>query len=208
MVDHYHRQYVDLRFERSGLFELIREKYHSQEVLYPGCSVHITPSFFFPHVVYVDQDPAAMAFFSNRDSLLGLINRKRRYHRKPYIQFIFQDFTQPLPIPENQFDLILALYTGGVSKACRAYLKTGGIILTNNHHSDAIEATKYTDLTLIANVQIRQGKYRLADMEPGEKIRIHKQIGQSKRYLRQTSTGAEYIEKACYYIFKRTRPGG
>jgi hypothetical protein len=205
MIGNYHKQYVDLGFERSGLFELIREKYNPQEVLYPGCSVHITPSLFFPHVVYIDQDPAAKAFFSNRESLLDLINRKRRYHRTPHIQFIFQDFTQPLPILENQFDLILALYTGGVSKACKSYLKVGGLILTNNHHSDAIEAAQDSELTLIANGQKRKDKYRLIDTEPGENIKIDKRMGQSKRYLRQTSTGVEYIENERYYIFKRSR---
>jgi hypothetical protein len=204
-TDEYQKLYVDLGFERGGLFELIQEKYHPKQVLYPGCSVHITPAFFFPHVVFVDQDPAAMAFFSNHALVLDLVKRHRKYRRTPYIQFISQDFTTPLPVPKNQFDLILALYTGGVSKACRSYLKIGGLLITNNHQNDAAEATQDNELALIAIVQKRQGKYRLVK-EPSESLRIKNRASQSKRYLRQTSSGVEYIENESYYIFKRTRP--
>lgn len=73
----YHKSYADLRFERDGLFKFIQEKYHPKEVLYPGCSVHITPAFYFPFVIFVDQDPAALAFFSDRDSILELVKRRR-----------------------------------------------------------------------------------------------------------------------------------
>ncbi len=205
-IDKYQRLYVDLRFERGGLFELIQEKYHPTEVLYPGCSIHITPAFFFPYVVFIDQDPAAMTFFSTHELVLDLVRRHRKYRRSPYIRFISQDFTKPLPVPKNQFDLILALYAGGVSKACRSYLKIGGLLLTNNHQNDAVEATQDNELVLIAIVQKRQGKYRLIDKERGESLKIRNQTSQSKRYLRQTDSGVEYIENESYYIFKRTRP--
>ena len=194
-----------MRFERSGLFELIQKMYHPAEVLYPGSSVHITPAFFFPHVVFVDQDPEAREFFSNHEAILDLVIRQRRYRRKPYVQFIFQDFSKPLPVRENQFDLVLALFTDGVAKACKPYLKPGGLLLTNNHHNDAVEAAQDDELALTGMVEMQKGKYRLLDREAGEELKIRDQESQSKRYLRQTSRGAEYIENECYYIFQKGR---
>ena len=204
-VDEYQKIYAALRFERSGLFELILEKYHPTEVLYPGCSSHITPAFFFPHVVFVDQNPEAMAFFSDHENILDLVMRQRRYRRKPYIQFIFQDFCKPLAVRKDQFDLVLALFTGGVARACKAYLKPGGLLLTNNHHDDAVEAAQDDELALTGMVEMRNGKYRLMNREAGEELTVMSQASRSKRYLRQTSRGAEYIENECYYIFKKSR---
>ena len=192
--------------ERRGLFELIREKYLPREVLYPGCSIHITPAFFFPYVVFVDQNPTAAAFFSNRDSIREFVGRNRKYRRTPHIQFIAQDFTQPLPVLENQFDLVLALFAGGIAKACRSYLRMGGLLLTNNHQNDAVDASEDNQLVLLAIVQKHQGKYRLEEKKPGESPKFKSQARRPKRYLRQTSGGLEYIENESYYIFKRSRP--
>ena len=200
-VEKYQRRYIELRFERSALFQLIQEKYHPIEVLYPGCSIHITPAFFFPHVCFVDRNPEAVDFFSNREMLLDLVKRHRKYRRTPYIQFISQDFTEELPVPRDQFDLLLAPFTGGVSIACKPYLKLDGLILTNNHQNDAVEAIQDKELSLIATVQVRQGNYQLRDAEPGEQIKLA--TSQSKRSLRETSSGMEYIEKESYYIFRR-----
>ena len=201
----YQQVYVDLDFERGGLFKLIQQQYHPQQVLYPGCSIHLTPAFYFPHVIFVDQDPKANDFFSNQELVYDLVSRRRVYQRRPYIQFIFQDFTQPLPLLDNQFDLLLALFTGGVSQACKSYLKLGGHYITNNHQDDALTAFQDDDLALVAVAQEHQGKYRCVDFDPRQPFKVEKNISQSKRYLRQTSQGVEYIEKESYYIFRRDK---
>lgn len=204
MIDPYDRQYVELDFERQGLFELLKRRYEPREVLYPGCSVHITPAFFFPHLVFVDQDPQAAAFFADREAVLQRIYRQRRYPRSPFVQFLAQDFTQPLPIPENQFDLLLALYTGGVSKACTRYLKTGGLLLTNNHQNDALDAMRDEKLTWIGAIHKRKGKYHFLDAAetrpPGSRSPSRK----SKSDLRQTSRGLAYVDREYYDLFRRT----
>jgi hypothetical protein len=68
----YLRQYADLGFERSELFAFLQEEYHPVEVLYPGCSIHITPGFYFPHVVFVDRSPSTLSFFAQ-----GVLSGKR-----------------------------------------------------------------------------------------------------------------------------------
>jgi len=43
-IERYQKQYVATHFERAGLFEFVLGEYRPQEVLYPGCAIHITPS--------------------------------------------------------------------------------------------------------------------------------------------------------------------
>ncbi len=45
-MDTYIKTYSDIDFERKGLFELLRSMFPKSKVIYPGCSSHITPSFF------------------------------------------------------------------------------------------------------------------------------------------------------------------
>jgi len=191
--------------ERSGLFELIQKKYNPQLVLYPGCSVHITPAFFFPHLVFVDQDPNAAAFFSHQEMLLEFVSRHRRYRRTPFIQFIAQDFLQPLPVAVNEFNLLLALFAGGITHGCKSYLKTDGLLITNNHQNDAIDAFHDTDFTPLAMVEYRQGSYQLSPFQQIDIASLKSQGSRSKRYLRSTSRGIKYVETECYYVFKKTR---
>jgi hypothetical protein len=203
----YHKYYVDLRLEREGLFRLIQKQFHPIEVLYPGCSTHLTPAFFFPHVVFVDRDSTAQAFFSDQAAILDLVKRHKRYRRAPYVQFIFQDFTQPLPLPPRQFDLLLALFTGGVAKACKNYLRTDGWLLTNNHHQDAVDAAQDPGYRLSAVVEMHQGKYQAREAETGDLFELAKEPGGTIRYLKQTSDGIKYIENVTYYLFERVLAG-
>ena len=102
--------------------------------------------------------------------------------------------------------MLLALYTGGVSKACKAYLKVGGVLLTNNHQNDAVEAAQDDELSLIAIVRMRGGKYQYVDAKPRQYLSSRSQESRPKRYLKRISNGVKYVEDESYYIFKRVRP--
>jgi hypothetical protein len=204
-IERFQKQYVATHFERADLFKFILEEYHPREVLYPGCAIHITPAYFFPHIVFVDQDSEASKFFSNQEAILDWVNRHKKYQRSSYIQFINQDFTKPLPVRNGEFDLLLALYTGSVSKACTTYLKVGGVLLTNNHQNDAVEAAQEDELSLIAIVRMRGGKYQYLDAKPGQYLRRKSQESRPKRYLKRISNGVKYVENESYYIFKKVR---
>jgi hypothetical protein len=195
-----------MRFERNGLFELIRVEFRPVEVLYPGCSIHITPAMFFPYVVFVDRNPATIEFFSEFESVLDFVRQHSRYSRTPFIQFIPQDFTEPLPLRIGQFDLLLALFTEGVSRACKCYLKTGGILITNNYRNDAMEAVQDEELELIGVIEKNQRGYRLRDAQLGESLSQDKLQRRSKRYLKPSPNGGlEYMDSESYYVFKKTR---
>jgi hypothetical protein len=202
VIDLYRKHYLDIRFERAGLFRAIKKKYNCSYALYPGSFVHITPSFFFPHVVYVDQDPTAKEFFADLESVLHYIDRNKQYKRSSYVRFIAQDYSAAMPLREGDFDLLISLYAGGISQACKKYLRIGGILLTNNHHDDAREAAIDDEFKLISIVKYRRDTYTVIE-DNLNGLAVPRKVGRAKSDVRQVSNGIEYIENQDYYVFRR-----
>jgi len=92
-IDSYKTFYVDINFDRARLFEIVKKEYDCNTVLYPGCSIHITPSFYFQHVVYVDISNVAKEFFNDIHNILDYINSNKKYKQSAYVQFIHGDYT-------------------------------------------------------------------------------------------------------------------
>ncbi len=196
----YRNIYEATNFERRRLFEFLEQKLHPRETLYPGCGVHITPAFFFPHVIFVDQSEEAIQFFAKHEEIIKEIQRNKIYQRSSYIQFIAQDYTKKLPVRENQFDLLLSLFADKIAKNCAAYLKPGGFLLTNNHHGDASDAAQNKEFTFLGDIELRRGKYNFKEKDGF----ASKDEKRSQRYLRDTSSGVEYIKEEIYYLFQRS----
>lgn len=201
-MNQYETHYKSLQFERAGLFKSILEKYPGKTVLYPGCSAHVTPSLYFPHVVYVDQSDAAAAFFADERSIAEFVSRNKHYTQSAYVRFIQQDYSTSLPLVENNFDYLFALFAGGIAKCCVRYLKVGGYLLTNNHQGDAIDASNRGDLELTATIRF-QKDYVISEYGIN-KDDIPAQKPPSK-YLKQVSQGMAYLENETYYLFRRAR---
>ncbi len=201
-TDAYQTRYASLDFERGGLFECIRDQFDPREVLYPGCSVHLTPAFYFPGVVFVDNDPAVQAFFADPAPLLDLIKRNRRYRQMPRIQFLGRDFRRPLPLRAGRFDLLLALFTGGVARSCAKYLAEGGLLITNNHRRDAAEAARMSALSPLGVIRIHKGKYQFMENAAVEIPDATPAGGADKEYLRDSGRGLKYVEGEMYYLFR------
>jgi len=196
---------VDHQLERSGLFEALRERYTSLDaVLYPGCFVHLTPSFFFQHVVYVDRNDLARGFFGNKEGVLRKVRSRQQYAQPPHIRFIAQDYLQPLPVLEESFDLLLALYAGGISRACGRYLRVGGLLVTNDHHGDATEAATEENLDLVAVVREQRGRYTF-DEQALDTYLVPKAPGRPTRG-RVVPSRPELARTADYYVFRKSRP--
>jgi hypothetical protein len=198
----YETQYVELNFERAGLFKAIRDQHRCHDVLYPGCSVHITPSLYLPHVVYVDKSEAAAQFFADEKRTLDFLNRHKHYKQSAYIRFIQQDYSQPLPLREGSFDLLLALFADGIAKSCVRYLKTGGLLLTNNHQGDAVDAVNDRKCKLIGAIWFRKGSYRISEDLQGIKLPAQQL---NNNYLKQINESVQYVENEVYYVFERLR---
>lgn len=198
----YENTYKSLRFERAGLFKTVQEKYPGKDVLYPGSSVHVTPSLYFPHVVYVDQSEATAQFFASERPIAEFVSRNKHYEQSAYIRFIRQDYSQPLPLREESFDLLLALFTGGIAKSCYQYLKVGGFLLTNNHQGDAADAVQLADLQLTAKVVFQRQAYVISEDVDEQEISRQKL---NDKYLKQRDQEIAYVEQETYYLFRRTR---
>lgn len=78
-ISSYHRFYSALNFDRAGLFKLIKDEYGCATVLYPGSSIHITPSFYFQHLVYVDISEKAKEFFQDSENILTFVSSNKKY---------------------------------------------------------------------------------------------------------------------------------
>jgi len=192
-----------MNFDRSGLFELIKNKYGCGTVLYPGCSIHLTPSFHFQHVVYVDISEKAKMFFQDTQSIIGIINSNKKYKQSAYIQFIHSDFTKDLPLRENNYDLLIAIYAGGISKYCKKYLKPGGIIVSNNHHNDAQEAIEDSSVTLEALIRRKGKKYQIEEKAGKMLLKTLQEHSMPLKNMRNSSCGMEYVDNECYFVLRK-----
>lgn len=135
-------------------FCLVKARFSQiQRVLYPGCYLHITPSLYFPEVVYVDKhignSNALQKFFSDEEVFNELV---RIPGKCPRHRFAFHqvDYSQPFGEQESSFDMLISLNAGLISKACEKYIKPGGILLVNNEHGDASFASTISQLSLQA----------------------------------------------------------
>jgi len=120
-------------------FYWISKNYHILKVLYPGSYVHITSSFLFPEVVYIDSFKKSRLTF-NDENLIKLVNDFKFYYETPQIRFHLSDYRAEFGENPSTFDLLISLSSGFVSIACDKYLKQGGLFLVDNEHNDASRA--------------------------------------------------------------------
>jgi hypothetical protein len=205
-LDLYRRHYVEIQFERAGLFALVQQSYGGNQALYPGCFVHITPSLFFPHVVYIDRHPEAQSFFADLESISRFVERNKHYKRSAYLRFIAQDFTDSLPLPDGSFDLLISIFTGEVARTCNRYLKPGGLLLTNDRLKGVHDEAAFADFKLISVIRFKRGKYHLIEDRFSQPITSYKAPNRVLRYLRLGDRGVQYVENEIYYIFRKHRP--
>ena len=148
-IDYYIDEYNGLLDNYSKIFKLINNEYSPQKVLYPGSYCHITPSLFYPYVVYVDNYKKIRNFFTD-DQVIAFIEKNKMYKEKAIMKFYFQDYKKDIEEESESFDLLISLNAGIISKACKKYLKNGGILLVNDEHYDARSAYLDKDFKLLA----------------------------------------------------------
>ena len=120
-------------------FNILKEKFFPNNVLYAGSWIHITPSLVFPRVVYVDLFSKMKKFFNNPE-VVSYITKNSLMKNKPEIAYHQSDYNKDFKESKNSFDLLISLNSGFVSQACSEYLKKDGLLLANNEHFDAIRA--------------------------------------------------------------------
>lgn len=94
----------------------------------------------------------------------------------------------------ESFDLLLSLFAGNIVQVCATYLRTGGLLLTNQR--ERIEP----GFKLTTAIRFQGGKYQFAetgDIPPAEP---------GRKYLRRSARGMEYVETETYFVFQKCGP--
>ncbi|WP_316506109.1 class I SAM-dependent methyltransferase [Nitrosopumilus sp.] len=202
----YKKYHIDRDDQRLGQFVEIREKFQIKSVMYPGCFVHITPSFVFPKVVYVDSYKKANIFFDN-PKVLEFIRKKKEYKDEPDVLFYHRDYTKNIVDLDDGdcFDLLVSQYAGFVSQHCKKYLKPGGVLLVNNSHGDATMASIDKDYELVGVLNRKNDdKYSFSEKDLSSYFIPKKPVKITKKYVRQINRGIGYTKSASAYIFRKT----
>jgi hypothetical protein len=203
-LDLYRKYFQERQFERLDLFEIIADQFNVQRALYPGSFVHITPSFVFPDMVYVDNDKQAKQFFSKPEIFKFIADRKL-YPQEAKVTFYFADYRTGFDEPLQTFDLLISQYAGFVGHHCKPYLKTGGFLLANNSHGDAGLAAIDNDYQLMAVFPVRNGKHRISEKNLDEYFVPKSRIQITKEYLEKLQRGIGYKKTAGVYLFQKVQ---
>ncbi len=198
-----YRDYAQRPGERLGLFTSLAGSFPIDRVLYPGSYVHLAPSFVFRSVVYVDTDRRAKRFFADRPLVELLVSERKRYAGAFDVMFRHADYTSDLAEPEESFDLLVSLWAGFVSQACKRYLRVGGWLLVNNSHGDAGMASIDPDFELVAVVDARAGKYELTTSALDDCFIPARAVEVTRELLTRTGRGVAYTRSPAAYVFQR-----
>ena len=203
-LDLYEKYFQSRQFERLNLFQIIAEKFKVQRALYAGSFVHITPSFVFPDVIYVDNDKQAKQFFG-KPEFFKFIAERKVYPQDAKVSFHFADYRNGFDEMLGSFDLLISQYAGFVGQYCKQYLKTGGLLLANNSHGDAGMAAIDDDYQLVAVFSVKNGKYRIGVNNLDEYFVPKSQVEITKEYLEKLQKGIGYKKTASVYLFQKVQ---
>jgi len=201
-IQTYQKYYLDRDYEQVDLWRLLRDRFGIGKAIYPGSYIQVSPSFIFPHVVYVDADKKAIKFFKGV-SLIELVSARKEYPQEPKIVFHGMDYRELIDGYRSQFDLLISQYAGFISDSCKPYLRKGGYLLVNNSHGDAGMASIDPDYQLVATVHRREGKYRLSTAALDDYFVPKKDIKVTRELLLERGKGVGYTKTAPLYLFQK-----
>jgi hypothetical protein len=200
----YNEYFSERDFDRLDLFQLLAEKYGIKSALYPGSSVHITPSFVYPITTYVDTDKRAKSFFDD-SRVRDFVAKRKVYLEDAKISFFPRDYRTAITEIAEGFDLLISQYAGFVSQHCKRYLRIGGVLLANNSHGDASMASIDEAYKLSAVVMGKNGRYRLTEKNLDSYFVPNRPLDVTKEYLEKTQKGIGYKKSGSMYVFKRVK---
>ena len=198
----YKKYYIDRHYEQIDLFRLLKDRYSVSNAIYPGSFVQISPSFIFPHVVYIDSDKTAIKFFQDK-TFQEIVTSRKEYAASPIMEFHGIDYRIFIEEYRSCFDLLISQYAGFISEVCKPYLRIGGYLLVNNSHGDAGLASIDADYKLISAIHKTSGKYRLSETHLADYFKPKKDMIVTKEWLKQIGKGIGYTRTATLYLFQR-----
>ncbi|MFC1914692.1 hypothetical protein ACFLWK_00330 [Chloroflexota bacterium] len=198
----YKKYHIDRNDERLGQFAILAERYNIGSALYPGSFVHVTPSFVFPSVTYIDTDKRAKKFFNDL-SVYGFVEKHKTYKDSPEIRFFAEDYRNDNLELNRDYDLLISQYAGFVSQHCKRFLKIGGLLLVNNSHGDASMSYIDSDYEFIGIFTKRGNNWSLSEKDLGLYFIPKKPLNITKEYIEKVGRGVGYTKSPAGYLFKR-----
>ena len=199
---YYEKNHLNKDDERLGLFQQLNDEYSIKKALYPGSYAHITPIFVFPTVIFNDVYKKLQKFYES-DEVFKYVTKRKLYSGEPNYSYICEDYNKKLPIDEKSIDLLISQYSGFISRACRLYLKIGGILVVNNSHGDASMASVSHDYEFIAVINKRSKKFTLSTRNLEQYFIPKKAIEITEEFMEKRGRGVGYTKTATDYVFKR-----
>jgi len=197
-----YEEYMRKIGDRYELFSLLRKEFTIESALYPGSHIDITPSFFYRKTTYIDNFRGAARFFAKPD-LSNLILDYKKYEEEPILKFYFRDYRKEIKELDKNFDLLISLYAGIVSKYCKKYLKQEGILLVNNSHGDASMAHLDHDFILYGIIYQSNKKLYFSRKNLKAYFVPKKERDINMEYLEKRMKGIGYKKTANFYLFKK-----
>ncbi len=195
-------QYRGTIGDRSGAFAAISAVRHVERALYPGCYVDLSPSAAIAAVTYVDLDSRAARFFADPGGVSAQLTGFTRPGAGTEVEFLAVDYTEPLPLPDAGYDLLISLFAPAVWDSCRRYLQPGGLLLANTSYGDASLAALDPNLRLVAIVLHQDGRYRLETDHLDTYLVAGDPRSADSEAIRRTRRGIDYTRPAWAYLFE------
>jgi hypothetical protein len=197
-----YEEYIKKVGDRNGLYNLLSINYPIKRALYPGSYVDITPSFYFPYTVYVDNDKKAKKFFKDGELIKNFIDFNKEYNQDSFFRYFPNDYRLNIDEDKNSFDLLISLYAGFVSKYCKNYLKNGGLLLANDSHGDASMAQLDGRFRLIGVINISGPDFIFSQKNLDQYFILKKNYVVTEKKLEEYQKGIDFTKKADFYLFK------
>lgn len=189
--------------DRLRLFGAVAEWIGDATVLYPGSFVDVAASFVFDDVTYVDSDPQAVCFFSDKAGVDEVIENHRLRPTSPTWRFINSDYRADLDVADRSVGLLVSLYAGFVSEHCARYLRSGGWLLANPSHGDVAMASISPQYALAAVVNARADNYTISEHDLDSYLIPKQPTDVTPELLHRRSRGIAYTRSPFAYLFQR-----
>ncbi len=191
--------------DRHLLFRTVADAVDADTALYPGSWCDVAASFVWPSVTYVDADRRAARFFDDTDGVREIVAAQGVSAIDPRLRFLHADYTDPLPLKAESFDLLVSLSAGPVSRHCTGYLRVGGVLLANPSHGDVALASIDPRYELAGIIRSRDGGYRYASGELESYLVPKTPVEDIAELVERTGRGIAYTRSAYAYLFRRVR---
>ncbi len=211
MENLYNKFYEGKPKELHDLWKVLMHSFDINKVLYPGSNAHLTPSFYFREVVYVDTDDSVRLFFKEKELIKRIIDMNLKFKKNETLktkqnEFRFHNLDYNYGVNEEMFsfDLLVSINAGLVVDSNLHYLKEGGLVIVDHESKDAFNCYCRPELKLIGVfnklTKLHQSKLDSYLLPAGDvNGAMHAFLDNDKK----KTTPSKYVKQAKYYLFKK-----